>query len=97
VRIHTEDSEGATGGYKNNFGSGKVNIQSHGRSSAPSGAILVQSQPHKHPDFYSYNSRLESFKDWPCRDVKEPEQLATAGFFYIGIYHCMAVHAFFTI
>ncbi|XP_060575400.1 E3 ubiquitin-protein ligase XIAP-like [Ruditapes philippinarum] len=89
VRIHTEDSEGATGGYNNSFGIGNVNIQSDGRSSAPSGATLVQSQLHKHPDFYSYNSRLESFKDWPCRDVKEHEQLATAGFFYIGLGDCV--------
>ncbi|XP_071091463.1 inhibitor of apoptosis protein-like [Haliotis cracherodii] len=39
----------------------------------------------KHPQYETYSSRLESFVNWPARYVpKTPEQLATAGFFYIG-------------
>ncbi|XP_046545284.1 baculoviral IAP repeat-containing protein 3-like isoform X2 [Haliotis rubra] len=39
----------------------------------------------KHPKYKTYSSRVESFVAWPIRYVpKTPEQLASAGFFYIG-------------
>ncbi|XP_067664429.1 baculoviral IAP repeat-containing protein 8-like [Haliotis asinina] len=39
----------------------------------------------KHPKYQTYSSRIESFVAWPIRYVpKTPEQLASAGFFYIG-------------
>ncbi|XP_048239004.1 baculoviral IAP repeat-containing protein 2-like [Haliotis rufescens] len=49
----------------------------------------------KHPQYQTYSSRLDSFVAWPIRYVpKTPEELASAGFFYIGsadrvtCFHC---------
>ncbi|XP_067667421.1 uncharacterized protein [Haliotis asinina] len=49
----------------------------------------------KHPKYQTYISRLDSFVAWPIRYVpKTPEELASAGFFYIGsadrvtCFHC---------
>ncbi|XP_071096571.1 putative inhibitor of apoptosis [Haliotis cracherodii] len=49
----------------------------------------------RHPQYQTYSSRLDSFVAWPIRYVpKTPEQLASAGFFYIGsadrvtCFHC---------
>ncbi|XP_046545287.1 E3 ubiquitin-protein ligase XIAP-like [Haliotis rubra] len=51
--------------------------------SSPTGS-LQQNVP-RHSHYQTYNSRVESFVSWPGRYVpKTPEQLATAGFFYIG-------------
>ncbi|XP_046582604.1 putative inhibitor of apoptosis [Haliotis rubra] len=46
---------------------------------------LGQTPPPKHPKYQSLQARLDSFVDWPRRYVpKTPEELASAGFFYIG-------------
>ncbi|XP_046582224.1 putative inhibitor of apoptosis [Haliotis rubra] len=46
---------------------------------------LGQTPPPKHPKYQSQQARLDSFVDWPRRYVpKTPEELASAGFFYIG-------------
>ncbi|XP_046545356.1 baculoviral IAP repeat-containing protein 2-like [Haliotis rubra] len=49
----------------------------------------------KHPKYQTYISRLDSYVAWPIRYVpKTPEELASAGFFYIGsadrvtCFHC---------
>ena len=36
------------------------------------------------PDYSSYESRLESFEDWPKAMSQRPPQLAAAGFYYKG-------------
>ncbi|XP_048236832.1 baculoviral IAP repeat-containing protein 2-like [Haliotis rufescens] len=46
---------------------------------------LGQTPPPKHPQYQHLQARLDSFVDWPRRYVpKTPEELAAAGFFYIG-------------
>ncbi|XP_046582243.1 baculoviral IAP repeat-containing protein 7-like isoform X2 [Haliotis rubra] len=46
---------------------------------------LGQTPPPKHPKYQSLQARLDTFVDWPRRYVpKTPEELASAGFFYIG-------------
>ncbi|XP_046354722.2 baculoviral IAP repeat-containing protein 7-like isoform X2 [Haliotis rufescens] len=46
---------------------------------------LGQTPPPKHPQYQHLRARLDSFVDWPRRYVpKTPEELAAAGFFYIG-------------
>ncbi|XP_046354778.2 putative inhibitor of apoptosis [Haliotis rufescens] len=46
---------------------------------------LGQTPPPKHPQYQHLRARLDSFADWPRRYVpKTPEELAAAGFFYIG-------------
>ncbi|XP_071093821.1 baculoviral IAP repeat-containing protein 7-B-like [Haliotis cracherodii] len=46
---------------------------------------LGQTPPPKHPQYQHLQARLDSFADWPTRYVpKTPEELAAAGFFYIG-------------
>ncbi|XP_071104914.1 putative inhibitor of apoptosis [Haliotis cracherodii] len=46
---------------------------------------LGQTPPPKHPQYQHLQARLDSFVDWPTRYVpKTPEELAAAGFFYIG-------------
>ncbi|XP_071093157.1 putative inhibitor of apoptosis [Haliotis cracherodii] len=46
---------------------------------------LGQTPPPKHPKYQHLQARLDSFVDWPRRYVpKTPEELAAAGFFYIG-------------
>ncbi|XP_067664826.1 putative inhibitor of apoptosis [Haliotis asinina] len=46
---------------------------------------LGQTPPPKHPKYQSLQARLDSFVGWPRRYVpKTPEELASAGFFYIG-------------
>ncbi|XP_067667614.1 putative inhibitor of apoptosis [Haliotis asinina] len=46
---------------------------------------LGQTPPPKHPNYQSLQARLDSFVGWPRRYVpKTPEELASAGFFYIG-------------
>ncbi|XP_048255805.1 baculoviral IAP repeat-containing protein 7-B-like [Haliotis rufescens] len=46
---------------------------------------LGQTPPPKHPQYQHMRARLDSFADWPRRYVpKTPEELAAAGFFYIG-------------
>ncbi|XP_046582594.1 baculoviral IAP repeat-containing protein 2-like [Haliotis rubra] len=46
---------------------------------------LGQTPPQKHPKYQALQARLDSFVDWPRRYVpKTPEELASAGFFYIG-------------
>ncbi|XP_067664828.1 putative inhibitor of apoptosis [Haliotis asinina] len=46
---------------------------------------LGQTPPPKHPKYQSLQARLDSFVGWPRRYVpKTSEELASAGFFYIG-------------
>lgn len=37
-----------------------------------------------HPDYSSYSNRLETFVDWPKSVRQRPDDLADAGFFYLG-------------
>lgn len=43
-----------------------------------------QSSEINHPDYSAYNNRLESFVNWPISVRQRPDELADAGFFYIG-------------
>lgn len=38
-----------------------------------------------HPAYSQYETRLESFKDWPSTMSQHPSDLAKAGFYYFGI------------
>ena len=48
----------------------------------------------KHPQFSTYESRLNSFKNWPVSMPQKPEAMARAGFRYLGTgdhvqcFHC---------
>ncbi|XP_066999485.2 death-associated inhibitor of apoptosis 2 [Anabrus simplex] len=48
----------------------------------------------RHPKYSTVESRLRTFKDWPCGLQQTPNQLAQAGFYYTGVhdqvrcFHC---------
>lgn len=47
-----------------------------------------------HPNYTSYEARLQTYSDWPISMAQSKEQMAEAGFFYLGTgdktscYHC---------
>lgn len=45
----------------------------------------VLSRRANHPEYAQYESRLESFKEWPASMSQQPADLAKAGFYYFGI------------
>ncbi len=55
---------------------------SSGRDSESSG-ILRHSGP-AHPKHSTLENRLRTFRDWPPALKQQPQELAEAGFFYIG-------------
>ena len=46
--------------------------------------IQRRESPAPHPEFTTYNARLQTFKDWPKYMTPRPETLAKVGFFYKG-------------
>ncbi|XP_067679819.1 baculoviral IAP repeat-containing protein 7-like [Haliotis asinina] len=55
------------------------------KSSPKQGNMAHRGRPPKHVKYKEYLDRLGSFVAWPIKYVpKTPEELATAGFFYIG-------------
>lgn len=48
---------------------------------------LVSTHRPRHPQMASLSTRLMSFRDWPQAMPQKPQQLAEAGFFYLGKYH----------
>lgn len=55
---------------------------------------LIQTRPPAHPKYVTYESRLQSFEDWPVAIKQKPAELAEAGFYYFGkgdqvvCFHC---------
>ncbi|XP_015189033.1 PREDICTED: putative inhibitor of apoptosis [Polistes dominula] len=55
---------------------------------------LEKPKPPVHPEYISYDARLRTFDTWPKSMPQKKDQLANAGFFYIGkgdqtlCYHC---------
>lgn len=45
----------------------------------------VLSRRAHHPNYASYQARLDSFKEWPASMSQQPDDLAKAGFYYFGI------------
>lgn len=40
----------------------------------------------KHSKFMTEEARISSYEKWPKRDIKDPIELAKAGFYYTGTY-----------
>lgn len=55
---------------------------------------IIEMKKPAYPEFASLPARIESFKDWPRGLKQKPEELANAGFYYIGVgdqtlcFHC---------
>ncbi|XP_067890182.1 baculoviral IAP repeat-containing protein 2 isoform X2 [Heterodontus francisci] len=45
---------------------------------------IIQAVHPRHPEMQSYDTRLQTFLRWPVRNFIQPEQLARAGFYYVG-------------
>ncbi len=53
-------------------------------SSMLSGNNLVELEGPRHSRFRAFQTRLNSFRDWPNAMPQKPKDLAEAGFFYLG-------------
>lgn len=40
----------------------------------------------KHSKYMTEESRVASFETWPVSEIKTPQELANAGFYYTGIF-----------
>jgi hypothetical protein len=45
---------------------------------------VIEYNTPKHPNYASYDSRLISYKMWPRKLKQKPENMADAGFYYVG-------------
>ena len=64
-----------------------LNYEEHLIVSANCRTYLIlqrRDNPAHHPEFTSYSSRIETFKDWPKYMKPRPTELAKSGFFYRG-------------
>lgn len=93
IGIHTNEVEGAQGGAYQEANTSNSNeelqIQKHCRRSPDSKKITDSRRQHKHPDYDSYQNRMDTFDGWPYPEVIEPCVLAEAGFFFVGFGDCV--------